>query len=152
MSGNDFFDRRYSQGIPDQRPGFFSGLLIALFFSASVIAWIYAVRVNTPASRSVIHITLAVAALYLAYNLFMIFRVGYNGFGMNFFVNYVLALIFSVAGMFIFDVRVPVGSAQTGQTVWHFVLYLVTACLMSGLPTFVISGITWLLMAMFGDM
>lgn len=152
MNGNNIFDRHYSQGIPDQRPGFFVGILIALFFTGSIFAWVYAVQKNTDTTSAVVHIVFAVAALSLVLNLFLLFRVGYNGFAMNFFVNYVLALILTIAGFYIFNIQTPAANPNDGRELWRFLFYLLASGLMNGLPTFAISGIMWILMAMFGDM
>ena len=151
MRENNFFNRHYSQGIPDQRPGFLVGILIAIFFIGSIITWVFAVQKNSPDTSAAVRIVLVVSVLSLILNLFLIFRVGYNGFGLNFFVNYVLAIIFTIAGMYLFDVHVPTANTESGRELWRFLFYLLASGMLNGLPTFVISGIMWLLMAMFGD-
>ena len=151
MRGNDFFNRHYSQGIPDQRPGFLTGILIAVFFLGSVFSWVYAVQKDSPDTNRVIQFVFVAAVFSLVLNLFLIFRVGYNGFGINFFVNYIIALVLTIAGMYIFNIHYPTANPNDGRELWRFLFYLLSSLLINGLPTFVISGIMWILMAMFGD-
>lgn len=111
----------------------------------------YAVQKDSPDTNRVIQIVFAAAVFSLVLNLFLIFRVGYNGFGINFFVNYIIALVLTIAGMYIFNIHYPTANPNDGRELWRFLFYLLSSLLINGLPTFVISGIMWILMAMFGD-
>lgn len=142
---------RFSQGIPDQRPGFLAGVLVIVCLALSILAWIFTWRTETDTSRLLIRIMIVVSIASLIFNLFLIFRIGYNGFVMNFWVSYLLNVIFSVAGMFLTDLSVT-AAGPLAVTEWRLLIFILTAALMSAVPTFLISGITWLLMAMFGDM
>ena len=141
---------RFSQGIPDQRPGFLAGAIVIVCLALSILAWIFTWRTDTDASRLLIRIMIVVSIASLIFNLFLIFRIGYNGFVMNYWVSYLLNVIFSVAGMFLTDLSIS-AAGPLAVTEWRLLIFILTAALMSAVPTFLISGITWLLMAMFGD-
>ena len=147
----DFRSGRYSQGIPDQRPGLVAGILIAIFLGLSILTWVFVYYVHTDTSIGSMRVLLVVSIASLLFNLFMIFRVGYNGFVMNFWVSYMLNVIFAVAGMFLIGLEIRLGDVNLIPG-WRLLLYIGLSLMLSALPTFIISGIVWILMAMFGDM
>ena len=97
---------------------------------------------------------LVTTGISLIWNLFLIFKVGYDGFQRNYLLTYIVNVIVMVLAMYVLQVQFPISVAGEAAIVgvWRFLVILIISLILNGMSTFLICGLVWLLMSLFGNM
>lgn len=145
--GSEFF----RWGIPDQRPGFVSGILLTVLTVLGIVFWILLFHRDDVQSGRILTVEICVNVITLALNIFMICRVGYNGFLRNYGATFLLNLFLAVAGLYIAGIRLYSGDGvRELEAFWRLVVFLFMSALMALMPTLMICGLMWTIMSIFG--
>lgn len=144
-------DINHSQKLWDQRPGLVGGILICIFAVSSFGLWLFLL---THGVGKLLLSALITTGISLIWNLFLIFKVGYDGFQRNYLLTYIVNVIVMVLAMYVLQVQFPVSVAGEAAIVgvWRFLVILIISLILNGMSTFLICGLVWLLMSLFGNM
>lgn len=145
---------RFSMPLFDQRPGLIAGILLALFFTAGILVWIYLFSMDNETARKILVVEAVVNVILLAVNLFCILRVGYDGFLRNLGMTWLLNIVLTIIGFYIGHIHLLAAAADGQSVLLHgfleFLVFVLLTALMAVVPTLIISLLMWLLMAIFG--
>ena len=144
-------DFSHSEKLWDQRPGLIGGILICVFAASSFGLWLFLL---THGVGKLLLSALITTGISLIWNLFLIFKVDYDGFQRNYLLTYIVNVIVMIVAMYLLQVQFPVSVAgqEAISGVWRFLIILIISLVLNGLSTFLICGLVWLLMSLFGDM
>lgn len=145
---------RFNMPLFDQRPGLIAGILLALFFTAGILVWIYLFSMDNATARKILVVEAVVNVILLAVNLFCILRVGYDGFLKNLGMTWLLNIVLTIIGFYICHIHLLAAAADGQSALLHgfleFLVFVLLTALMAVVPTLIISLLMWLIMAIFG--
>ncbi len=138
-------------GVPDQRPGFVGGVVLTVLTVLGIVFWILLFHREDVQSGRILAVEICVNGITLALNLFLICRVGYNGFLQNYVGTFLMNLFLAVIGLYIAGIRFYQGNGvEELEAFWRFVIFLLLSALMALMPTLIICGLMWIIMSIFG--
>ncbi len=133
--------------------GIVAGVLLTLLFVGGILVWIYLFSLDGSVSRKILFTELAVNAVLLGINIFLICRVGYDGFFKNLLCTWGANLVLTVAGFYIAQIHL-LAAPEDGEVlhgVLEFIIFVLLSALMAVIPALVICGVMWVIMAVFGN-
>lgn len=143
-------------GMPyfDQRPGLAAGVLITLFCCGGIFAWLYMLSLDSETCSKILGVAITVNILMLVGNVIGILFKGYDTYGQNFLITWILNIVFTVIGFGIRNIGFLTSSGNAADGVLfqflQLMISILVAALISVIPTMLICGIMWIIMEIFG--
>lgn len=150
------YDFNINFGLPflNQKFGVFAGVLLTLLVGGAIFSWIFFLALDGDIVRKGLIGMAIVNGVVLALNLFIILKIGYDGFWKGYWiswgVNIILTeILFLISGTHFLNLTEN-GQSNALGVFLEIILVLFLEMFLAVLPTLVISLIVYIVMAIFG--
>lgn len=130
------------------------GICMSFMFLCGILVWVYLFSMEGVMGARIRLVALIVNIIILLVNLFMICKIGYDGFAKNFTVSYFFNIVLTVIGFWMFHIHIfPTVAGETTKMLGgflEFIVFFFLSGIMAILPTVIICALMWLIMMLFG--